>query len=364
MLLHRGAKYKIKGITAESGSIVVKAELLPHSNVLSMDPVNNALLKNAVKNDKVTLSKVDPIKLTDYPQPFYATKAEAKNTQTLLDFINNAEKADPDVVGLYRNLDKAYNFLEKRNIPFSISHGKNHAVTSWARIDGRIAKTKLCIPKLTGEDIIGAVDTTLHEEMHFLDFLLGKDTRDGISGAWVSASNSKLTKALSTSTDTIGDKIKELFKEHDDEHKKIANELSERYIKESKALHEKYFPNGVFGEGAGDYSQYKKDLNKINSSIEEERDYRSRNIMGGGIGLLQDIYDALSMGKHRQSGAVTYGHGRSYFASHNNRTAEILANYGALSVAHPELVDMLAEDKPELVEALRDVVREMLKEVK
>ena len=45
------------------------------------------------------------------------------------------------------------------------------------------------------------------------------------------------------------------------------------------------------------------------------------------------------------------------------RKAEIIANYGAMSVTRPDLIDMLREDKPELVEALDALVEEMLKKV-
>lgn len=41
---------------------------------------------------------------------------------------------------------------------------------------------------------------------------------------------------------------------------------------------------------------------------------------------------------------------------------ETLANYGALAIVRPDLVDMLRKDKPELVEALDEVIQEMLKE--
>ena len=44
----------------------------------------------------------------------------------------------------------------------------------------------------------------------------------------------------------------------------------------------------------------------------------------------------------------------------DQRRAETLANYGALSVLRPDLVAMLAEDKPELVEALAGTITEML----
>lgn len=327
-------------------------------------PVKKSDLKDAVEKDKVTVSRVDPIKLTDYPEPFYASKAEAKNTQALLDFINGAEGADADVVALYRSLDKVYN-LDENGIEFKISHAKSHAV-NWkgSRVSGKMTEVKLVIPKLDGEDIIGAVDTTLHEEMHLLDLLLSEGNRSGGKyGKWVSASNVKLVDTVAKTDDSIGDKIKALFKDHDEEYKAISKAMNEKYTAEHSKLLERFMPNGVWAKGA-DYAGYKKAVSKLKSAIDEERDYLSRNIMGGGIGNLQDIYDALSGGSHREKGVVKYGHGRSYYSDKTNRTAEILANYGTLSVAHPELLGMLAEDKPELVLALQEVVKAMLQEVK
>ena len=161
----------------------------------------------------------------------------------------------------------------------------------------------------------------------------------------------------------MGDKIKELFKKHDNECASISNAMSAKYRAEHDKLKTKYIPNGIWGEGA-DYKGYRKAVAKLESAIEEETDYLCRNALGGGIGNLEDIYDALYRGKLRDSGGVMYGHGGKYYSSKDQRAHEILANYGTLSVAHPELLGMLVEDKPELVEALREVVKEMLAEVK
>lgn len=338
-------------------------KLVNTNPVAPVTPVATTL-KNAIKNDKDTVSRAEEIKLTDYPQPFYASKAEAKNTQALLDFINNAEGADPEVVALYKALDKAYN-LDENGIDFKISHGKNHAV-NWtgSRLTGKMKEVKLVIPKLSGENIIGAVDTTLHEEMHLLDLLLSKSNRDGGKyGTWVSSGNDKLMGFIATKNKSIGDKISELFKAYDDECKKISKELNERFSTEQSKLLKQFLPNGLYGSG-GDYKGYKKAVSKLKSTIDEERDYLERNAMGGGIHNLEDIYDALSGGYYREKGVVRYGHGKAYYTRDTSRAHEILANYGTLAVAHPELLNLLTEDKPELVTALREVVKEMLQEVK
>lgn len=317
-------------------------------------------LNAMVKEDKDTLGRVDPMLLTDYPEPFYATKAEAKNTQAMMSYVNGLDGADEDVPSLYRSLDKAYNF-DENGIPFKISHGKSHAVSyRYSLRDGKYSDVTLTIPKLSGDDLAGQMQTTLHEEMHLLDMLCGKSNREGgKKGAWVSSTSEGLVKAFSGADDTIGEKIQEIFKEHDKEVTTIATQMRKKLQDGIEELRAQYLPNGAFGAGS-DYKGYKKAVSKLESAVEAERDYLSRNVMGGGIGNLEDIYDALSGGKHRDTGVVKYGHGSSYYRSMEDRRAETLANYGALSVLRPDLVELLAEDKPDLVEALAGAVTEML----
>ena len=107
----------------------------------------------------------------------------------------------------------------------------------------------------------------------------------------------------------------------------------------------------------------KKTLKKLRRELDELRDYESRNIMGGGIGNLQDIYDALSKGTYRANGTVYYGHGQRYYAREGERIKEIVANYVSLSVTRPDLVEMLRKDKPELCIELDNLVVELLKKV-
>lgn len=317
-------------------------------------------LNAMVKEDKDTLGRVDPMLLTDYPEPFYATKAEAKNTQAMMSYVNGLDGADEDVLSLYRSLDKAYNF-DENGIPFKISHGKSHAVSyRYSLRDGKYSDVTLTIPKLSGDDLAGQMQTTLHEEMHLLDMLCGKSNREGgKKGAWVSSTSEGLVKAFSGADDTIGEKIQEIFKEHDKEVTTIATQMRKKLQDGIEELRAQYLPNGAFGAGS-DYKGYKKAVSKLESAVEAERDYLSRNVMGRGIGNLEDIYDALSGGKHRDTGVVKYGHGSSYYRSMEDRRAETLANYGALSVLRPDLVELLAEDKPDLVEALAGAVTEML----
>lgn len=66
-----------------------------------------------------------------------------------------------------------------------------------------------------------------------------------------------------------------------------------------------------------------------------------------------------------QNGSVTYSDINRYYCTNeeNPNCSESLANYAALSIGHPELIEILAEDHPEVVKALRQCVEEMTKEV-
>lgn len=124
---------------------------------------------------------------------------------------------------------------------------------------------------------------------------------------------------------------------------------------ELSALADQYYARKI------SYSDYKKTYNKLKREASEQIDYQCRNAMGGGISSLEDIYDALSGGSARDAGLVRYGHGSKYYRNVGKRSEETLANYGALSIVRPDLVEMLRKDKPELVEALEEVVQDMLK---
>ena len=165
---------------------------------------------------------------------------------------------------------------------------------------------------------------------------------------------------LDKATPKIGDRAKTLF-----------SELTKYYETEKKKMREKY--DTMIVELDKQYSAGKIDAKKFNSmakklwkDIVEENDKKLRGFKGGGISGLQDIYDAISNGVFRDTGEVLYGHGSSYYQDrhrNNPNCSESLANYAALSIGHPELIEILAEDHPEIVKALRQCVEDMAKEV-
>lgn len=321
-------------------------------------------------NDKGT---DDTIKISEKPvaermgienfPPIFREKAEAKSTQALIDYVNALEGADANVVKLYNSMGKMEN-ISSNGIPFKISHAKGHSVNySYKPTTGKLTEVKLTIPKLTAETGPGAVNTTLHENMHLIDMYLRENPE--LRGHFRSTPAAKvLDEALGKVSPDIGKKAEELFRQYDKEYAKIRKTIREAYDQKIKDLTDQFYSDDVnVWADVSKYKKYEKERKKLYTLMNDEIDAGCRDAMGGGIGELQDIYDALSGGRARDSGAVHYGHGSSYFRSLDKKKAEIFANYGALSVTRPDLIDILKEDKPELVEALDKMIEEMLRKV-
>lgn len=316
--------------------------------------LQEASVSDTIKAKKEVKQVAEELKVDNFPDAF-RVKGEIKNTQALVNYVNNLEGADPNVVALYNRMGKLET-VESNGIPFKISHGKNHAVsTSYYTASGNLADVKLNIPKLQGENLAGQVNTTLHEEMHLMDLYGRTDVKK--SGNWFSTSRQSLVDMFKQTSSDMSDDIKKLFAEHDKQMKEVSNEVRNKYYQKITELNDSML-NGTF---PGSYNDYKKQKNKLQSLLESERNYECRNIMGGGIGNLQDIYDALSGGLFRDTGVVKYGHGGKYYQSVSSRVHETIANYAALSVTRPDLIDLLRDDKPDLVAELEALIVELLK---
>ena len=331
------------------------------------EATKTASKKTTKKSSKKTvpekpIAKDDPTKLDlkNFPEVF--TKgAEKSNTKKFVEYVNSLTDANADTIKLYNSMGKLENIV-KNGFEFKISHGKNHAVGRRQYMDGRLHSASLCIPKLSGDNLAGQINTILHENMHLIDMYCRKDVRKG--GGWFSSSRSALTDMFANRSVDMSDEVSTLFKKFNAEYKKTRASVTADYRQKRADLKESYFPNGqTVWSDYGKYKQYEKEAKKLDKWYEEELDYQCRNIMGGGVNALQDIYDALSGGTFRDNGTVTYGHGSSYYRSSGSRAEETLANYGALSVAHPELIEMLRRDKPELVAELAATVKDMAKKV-
>lgn len=332
-----------------------EAEAKKQEEVKPVEKVNTKTVEKELKENPTPVP--EQIKLTDYPQVFYATKPEAKNTQALLDYMNSKTSVDPNVVALYTKMDKLCDGLSDE-VVLKVTHGEYRVKRSWNRNFEYVFDVG--IPKIN-PNYIGTYDTNLHEEMHFLDMLITvKDNKDKLPSNMFSQSYKPLIEAFDKATPVIGDKAKKLFEDFAKECDIIYKEKQEAFDIQHEKLKEQY------RSGAIDWKKYNSLFKKLQKEVNEEADNKRRALFGGGVSGLQDIYDAVSKGTFRDTGQVTYGHGSAYYTDRrrtNPNCSESLANYASLCVGHPELIDILAEDYPEIVTALRGCVEAMLKEV-
>lgn len=332
-----------------------EAEAKKQEEVKPVEKVSTKAVEKELKENPTPVP--EQIKLTDYPQAFYATKPEAKNTQALLDYMNSKTSTDPNVVALYTKMDKLCDGLSDE-VVLNVTHGEHRVKRSWNKNFDYVVDVG--IPKIN-PNYIGTYDTNLHEEMHFLDMLITvKDDKDKLPSKMFSQSYRPLVEAFDKATPVIGNKAKKLFKDFAKECDIIYKEKQETFDTQHEKLKEQY------RSGAIDWKKYNSLFKKLQKEVNEEADNERRALFGGGVSGLQDIYDAVSKGTFRDTGQVTYGHGSAYYTDRrrtNPNCSESLANYASLCVGHPELIDILAEDYPEIVTALRGCVEAMLKEV-
>ena len=332
-----------------------EAEAKKQEEVKIVEKVNTKTVEKELKENPIPVP--EQIKLTDYPQVFYATKPEAKNTQALLDYMNSKTSVDPNVVALYTKMDKLCDGLSDE-VVLKVTHGEHRVKRSWNRNFEYVFDVG--IPKIN-PNYIGTYDTNLHEEMHFLDMLITvKDNKDRLPSKMFSQSYKPLVEAFDKATPVIGYKAKKLFEDFAKECDIIYKKQQETFNTQHEDLKEQY------RSGKIDWKKYNSLYKKLSKEVNEEADNERRALFGGGVSGLQDIYDAVSKGTFRDTGQVTYGHGSAYYTDRrrtNPNCSESLANYASLCVGHPELIDILAEDYPEIVTALRGCVEAMLKEV-
>ena len=332
-----------------------EAEAKKQEEVKPVEKVSTKTVEKELKENPTPVP--EQIKLTDYPQVFYATKPEAKNTQALLDYMNSKTSVDPNVVALYTKMDKLCDGLSDE-VVLKVTHGEHRVKRSWNRNFEYVFDVG--IPKIN-PNYIGTYDTNLHEEMHFLDMLITvKNNKDKLPSNMFSQSYKPLIEAFDKATPVIGERAKKLFEDFAKECDIIYKKQQETFNTQHEKIKEQY------RSGAIDWKKYNSLFKKLQKEVNEEADNKRRALFGGGVSGLQDIYDAVSKGTFRDTGQVTYGHGSAYYTDRrrtNPNCSESLANYASLCVGHPELIDILAEDYPEIVTALRGCVEAMLKEV-
>lgn len=304
----------------------------------------------AVESEKIIEEQIkskDKLTLDNFPDAFKANAKKTKNAQLLSDYINSQENADPKVVELFSKLNDMEN-ISSNGIDFDVGFGNKNAVTTWRSYSGGMTKAKITLQDLTKNNSLGAYQTNLHETGHLIDLYKRKNIRSG--GDWFTNDYKDMIKKASSD---MSDEVKTLFETTKKKYLDIEKKIKDSFDTQLSKLTTSYKQGGF-----SSYDAYSKAWKKLYKERNDIIDIEKRNL---GIGMLEDIYDALSGGTYRDSGVIKYGHGSKYYRTYEARINEIFANYMSLSVSRPDLVEMLKRDKPELVGMLDKIVDEMLK---
>lgn len=352
--LHPNCRSKTRGYMGEDGEKLLKrkalnpktgdTEYIENISYKEWAKKNGLVKKTSKKPAKTSknnaIKQIDKsiINTTDLPIQF-TTGKELDNTKLWVNHINNSKGADPKVAKVYGLMGKMQKY------PFKISHAKGHSLRYVTAISD--CDIKLTIPKIKDSKDIGAINTVLHENMHWVDFMCGDQTYNG----QISLKGGLLDVVSKTNAD-FSDDIAKVFRDFNKEFNDIQDRVNEKYsllineLRQNKTL---------------PYSQLHKEWDELIKSRNLEINTLRRNANGGGVDDFQDIYDALSGGMYREAGVVKYGHGKKYFGNKNNRVKEIVANYGALSISRPDLIELLRADKPALVNELDKLMDTIIK---
>lgn len=288
--------------------------------------------------------------------PGYSNDKENKSAQAVLDYINNAKDANPEVVSLYKKMgQKAAN-----DVPIFIEHTKDSHVGG-AKVGSHYIYIEVDTPKINKRNSPGAILATLHEWGHLMDILCrdkitGNSYTD--SGKQGSALIDAITKHSISDADQLPPKLKALA----DEGRRVLEEAKDKhwapYDKEKEALINKFFPDGNIVKSDPKYRQYVREQVKLDNAYKSKSDAVYRNALNG-LDAFADILDALSGGKLATKHQVCGGHTEEYFSDTKTRANEIFAEYCELSISRPDLISVLNAELPDLGAALDDVVKAM-----
>lgn len=301
----------------------------------------------------VPTRKREKIEMGDMGKAFQSSKLRKENTMAVLDHINSKEDADPNAVAVIKNLMTGVSKAGE----FDIKYSSDSRVNITKYFSGK-TKVILYTPKLAGRTHPD-YGTAIHEMTHLSDLFHSKD---GIS--FLTRNDKALIDAVEKTSPDMSEDITDLFSRFRKEHEAIRAE----YIDIKKAEYEKVKAIGDATRGKTGkeyldaYDRYMvayKEYEKKSKALDIEADEKTRASLGGGVDMLQDIYDALSRGNHSNKKTVLYGHGIAYYNTISNVNAELIANYVSLSIERPDLIAKLRSDKPQLCRELDRIMHEL-----
>ena len=309
-----------------------------YSSLLNNNPLYNT------KAPVFTAATVD-----DFPEVFRKSAPGKKATKALVEALNDNMDMNPNVRKLYTQMDDLPHVPWDGKVSYTMD---SHALDTWyRRSTGETTRYSLKLPQMKGDDLKGQCGVAFHEIGHYIDMGTTKT-------ALRSQQYGDLTDAIKKSGSKMSKEVRDLFDDFASQYRQIRDDLSAQYGDLRKGL------TADYRAGKLTYKEYSKQWDASVREQNRQREYLARNLMGGNVDMLSDIYDALSGGLYQDSKSLIFGHGAKYYSNVAKRNSETFANYMTLCVNRPDLVELLRKDKPDLCEALDKLIEEMAGELK
>lgn len=325
------------------------------------------------KDEIAELAKIDSSK---YPSKFTDTKGKRQNFEIFTDAINSVDGADPKVREIFARMDEIIDSdkIPSGNFDVKYSAGRGSVNVYSSRSTGKVTKLTVSVPKMTEENIKGTVTTTSHEFAHFIDLMKGESADRWMSSKYssflkpdyLSMPPSERIAAAAARSEQMKPKgkILEVMRSADVRYKSATEEVNAWYRAEYERIDADY--ESRESKTLEDRKQQLKEYKRLRKEYDSRMDVAHRTAMDG-VDKLEDIYDALNegylRGKMIDGVEIRYGHGYSYYRTTSKQVEEIWANYCSLSLSRPDLIELLREDQPSLIEsmdAMRDDILEGL----
>jgi hypothetical protein len=306
-----------------------------------------------------------------YPDEFTNTRGKRQSFEAFTEAVNSIEGADPKMREIFSRMEEiadSPNLPENFDVKYAAGRG---SVNTWTdRRTGEIQKVTVSVPKMTKENIRGTVSTTCHEFGHFIDLMRGESGdrwlssrfADFLTTDYLSLPPSERRAAAATRSEQVKpkDRILEVMRGAEVKYQAAVESVRQWHKAEYERITDEY--DSIEDKTLEDRKQNLKQYKKLRREYDARMDAECRMAMDG-VDKLEDIYDALNdgylRGKEIDGVKIRYGHGDGYYRTKSKQVEEIWANYCAMSLTRPDLIELLREDQPMLIQsmdAMRDEV--------
>lgn len=307
--------------------------------------------------EEITTSKKPQLTKDSFPSFMTKDRRVLTQTQNYINYVNNLENADEDMLKIYQNMSKM-----KKNTTYKISYSSSGD----GYIRNSLYQAEIKVPKIEGTYSSARASVVNHEFAHFIDFMYSGNNESKLYTSKSAELLKAINKNVFSKIDDVSDDIVKLFTETKERVSKsyLSKRLS--FIEDAKSLKksyiEKYGEDVIYDWKHPQFKEYQEAFKTLREENEDRIEWLVRSEYGS-VSSMQDMYDALSGGKLYSSDVFAFGHGPNYFNSDSLKAVELWADYANISLTNPELIELMRKDMPDVINALDGIKLEMAKEL-